>query len=112
MLDASDVRVFFYLAPFDMRKQMDGLSTLVREEMKRDPQDGELCLFRNRTRGLIKILFYDHDGCCLPNVFAKDVSRSSSKSLKEKCRRVCPSATLPNFYQTQGFRRNRIIEPK
>ena len=65
MLGASDVRVFFYLAPCDMRKQMDGLSTLVREEMKRDPQDGELYLFRNRNRGLIKILFYDHGGYCL-----------------------------------------------
>ncbi|MCP4445142.1 MAG: IS66 family insertion sequence element accessory protein TnpB [Myxococcales bacterium] len=53
------------LATCDMRKQMDGLSTLVREEMKRDPQDGELYLFRNRTRGLIKILFCDHGGYCL-----------------------------------------------
>ena len=44
---------------------MDGLSTLVREEMKRDPKDGELYLFRNRNRGLIKILFYDHGGFCL-----------------------------------------------
>lgn len=65
MLGAHDVRVFFYLAPCDMRKQMDGLGTLVREEMKRDPQDGELYLFRNRNRGLIKILFYDHGGYCL-----------------------------------------------
>ena len=65
MLGSSDVRVFFYLAPCDMRKQMDGLSTLVREAMKRDPQDGELYLFRNRNGGLSKILFYDHCGFCL-----------------------------------------------
>ncbi|MCP4446021.1 MAG: transposase [Myxococcales bacterium] len=42
------------------RKQMDGLSTLVREAIKRDPRDGELYLFRNRNRSMIKILFYDH----------------------------------------------------
>lgn len=65
MLGSSDVRVFFYLAPCDMRKQIDGLSTLVREAMQRDPRDGELYLFRNRNRDLIKILFYDHGGDCL-----------------------------------------------
>ncbi|MCP4449600.1 MAG: IS66 family insertion sequence element accessory protein TnpB, partial [Myxococcales bacterium] len=48
-----------------MRKQMDGLSTLVREAIKRDPKDGELYLFRNRNRSMIRILFYDHGGYCL-----------------------------------------------
>ena len=65
MLGGSDVRVFFHLASCDMRKQMDGLSTLVREAMSRDPQAGDLYLFRNRRRDLIKILFYDHGGYCL-----------------------------------------------
>jgi transposase len=74
MLGDGDVRVFFYLAPCDMRKQIDGLGTLVREAMRRDPQDGELYLFRNRSRGLIKILFYDHGGYCL---LAKRLSKGS-----------------------------------
>ena len=65
MLGGGDVRVFFYLAPCDMRKQIDGLGTLVREAMQRDPRDGELYLFRNRNRDLIKLLFYDHGGDCL-----------------------------------------------
>lgn len=65
MLGGGDVRVFFYLVPCDMRKQMDGLGTLVREAMARDPQAGDLYLFRNRRRDLIKILFYDHGGYCL-----------------------------------------------
>jgi len=65
MIGLEDVRVFFYLQPCDMRKQFDGLGILVREEMKRDPEDGELYLFRNRNRTLIKILFYDHGGHCL-----------------------------------------------
>lgn len=69
---AADVRVFFYLAPCDMRKQMDGLSILVREAMKREPENGELYLFRNRNRNFIKILFYDHGGYCL---FAKRLSK-------------------------------------
>ena len=69
---ASNVNVFFYLAPCDMRKQMDGLSILVREAMKREPENGELYLFRNRTRNFIKILFYDHGGYCL---FSKRLSK-------------------------------------
>ncbi|MCP4449390.1 MAG: IS66 family insertion sequence element accessory protein TnpB [Myxococcales bacterium] len=65
LLGGNDVYVFFYRAPCEMRKQMDGLSTLVREAIKRDPRDGELYLFRNRNRSMIKILFYDHGGYCL-----------------------------------------------
>jgi len=74
MIGLHGVRVFFYLQPCDMRKQMDGLGILVREEMLRDPEDGELYLFRNRNRTLIKILFYDHGGYCL---LAKRLSKGS-----------------------------------
>lgn len=48
-----------------MRKQIYGLSNLVRAELERDPQDGDLYLFRNRRKDMIKILFYDHGGFCL-----------------------------------------------
>lgn len=59
------VRVFAYVGPCDMRKQMNGLSTLVREELCRDPRCGDLYLFRNRRRDMIKILFFDRGGYCL-----------------------------------------------
>jgi len=65
MLGGVDVRVFLYLEPCDMRKQMDGLGILVREAMNRDPQMGDLYLFRNRRRDFIKVLFYDQGGYCL-----------------------------------------------
>lgn len=74
MIGLTNMRVFFYLQPCDMRKQMDGLSILVREEMQRDPEDGELYLFRNRNKSLIKILFYDHGGFCL---LAKRLSKGT-----------------------------------
>lgn len=48
-----------------MRRQMNGLSTMVREELERDPQSGELFVFRNRRGDLVKVLFYDQLGCCL-----------------------------------------------
>lgn len=65
MLSNGAVRVFAYAGPCDMRKQMDGLSTLVREQLARDPECGDLYLFRNRRGDLIKILFFDHGGYCL-----------------------------------------------
>ena len=65
MLGRASVRVFAYAAVCDMRKQIDGLSTLVREQLARDPQCGDLYLFRNRRGDMVKILFFDHGGYCL-----------------------------------------------
>lgn len=59
------VRVFVYAGPCDMRRQMNGLSTMVREELGHDPQGGDLFVFRNRRGDMIKVLFYDRGGYCL-----------------------------------------------
>ena len=61
----TDVRVFLYAEVCDMRRQMNGLTTMVREELKRDPETGDLFVFRNRRGDLVKVLFYDALGCCL-----------------------------------------------
>lgn len=61
----TNVRVFLYRGPCDMRRQMNGLSTMVREEFGRDPEAGDLFVFRNRRSNLVKVLFYDQLGCCL-----------------------------------------------
>ena len=58
-------RVFVHVGPCDMRKQMNGLSTLVRETLRGDPQGGDLYLFCNRRRDMIRILFFDRGGYCL-----------------------------------------------
>lgn len=44
---------------------MNGLSIMVREEFDRDPESGDLFVFRNRRADFVKILFYDSLGCCL-----------------------------------------------
>ena len=51
--------------PCDMRRQMNGLATTVRAELGRDPEGGDLFVFRNRRGDMIKILFFDARGCCL-----------------------------------------------
>jgi transposase len=59
------VRVFLYAGTCDMRRQISGLRTLVREELQRDPQCGDMYVFRGRRGDQIKILFYDRRGYCM-----------------------------------------------
>jgi transposase len=57
--------VFVYGGTCDMRRQISGLMTMVREELGRDPQCGDLYVFRGRRSDQIKILFYDRRGYCM-----------------------------------------------
>jgi transposase len=59
------VRVFLYAGTCDMRRQIAGLVTMVREELGRDPQCGDLYVFRGRRGDQLKILFYDRRGYCM-----------------------------------------------
>ena len=55
-----------------MRKGFEGLSALVRNEMKMDALSGALFLFVNRRRTHAKVLHFDGTGLC---VFAKRLER-------------------------------------
>lgn len=57
-----------------MRKSFDGLSGLVRNELGRDPMDGEVYIFLNRQRSLIKLLVWDRSGWAL---WSKRLERGS-----------------------------------
>ena len=46
----------------DMRKSFDGLSGLVSNELGRDPLSGEVFIFLNRHRNLIKLLHWESGG--------------------------------------------------
>lgn len=48
-----------------MRKGFDGLSGLVRSQMRRDPQDGSVYLFINRRRDRLKVLVWRDGGFVL-----------------------------------------------
>lgn len=61
----SDVQVFIYNKTIDMRKSIDGLSLLVVEGMKLDPQVKGLYLFRNKVCDKFKAIFWDGDGFML-----------------------------------------------
>lgn len=55
-------QIFVYTKPIDMRKAIDGLSFLVIEGFDRNPQDGSLYLFYNRTKDKVKALYWDKNG--------------------------------------------------
>ncbi len=62
---SSNIRYFLCSQFVDMRKGFDGLSGIVRNNMKQDPISGDLFIFINKTRTHIKLLFWDGDGFAL-----------------------------------------------
>jgi transposase len=58
----STVSIFLHTQPADMRKGVDGLAGIVRQQFGVDPLDGSLFLFVNRRRDRLKILHWDGTG--------------------------------------------------
>lgn len=58
----SGTRIFVSSKPCDMRRSFEGLSYLVRDVIREEPQSGHLFLFLNRTRDKVKILYFDRTG--------------------------------------------------
>jgi len=56
-----------YLRPgrTDFRKSINGLAAVVHETMKMDPYSGSYFIFCNRTKSMLKILYWDATGFCL-----------------------------------------------
>ena len=65
MLPANDVRVYLALGATDMRKSIDGLSILVSQQLTLDPFAGHLFGFCNRSRTIVKLLYWERNGFCL-----------------------------------------------
>ncbi len=63
-LTSAGMKVYLALGHTDMRKAINGLSILV-EQLDLDPFSGHLFVFCNRSRKIIKILYWDRNGFCL-----------------------------------------------
>ncbi|MCP4271845.1 MAG: IS66 family insertion sequence element accessory protein TnpB [Gammaproteobacteria bacterium] len=58
-------KVYLYRHAVDMRKSFDGLAAVTLQQLGENPLSGDLFVFLNRTRTIIKILFWDESGYCL-----------------------------------------------
>ena len=56
------VRVYLSPGASDLRRSMDGLAALVRDQLGLDPLSGHLFLFRNRAGDRLKVLVWDRSG--------------------------------------------------
>ena len=63
---ASGLRIYLACGTTDMRKGMTGLAMLVQQGLAADPFDGAVFAFRGRRAGLIKLLWHDGIGLCMP----------------------------------------------
>ena len=59
---SGNARLFLFCLPVDMRKGFDGLSGLVINKLRQNPLSGDIFIFINRTRNLVKILVWDQTG--------------------------------------------------
>ena len=66
MLQRSQIRrVLAYRQPVDMRKQIDGLVSMVQNTLFEDALAGTLYVFVNRRATLMKGVYWDRTGFCL-----------------------------------------------
>ena len=61
-IDISKVRIFIRPGHTDLRKAINGLAVLVEEQMAGEPFSGNVYLFCNRGRKLLKALWWDRNG--------------------------------------------------
>lgn len=66
------LRVLVYENPVDMRKSFDGLLSVASQGISEDVLSGSLFLFVNRSKTILKVLFWDRTGWC---VVAKRLER-------------------------------------
>jgi len=55
-------RIYVAVGSTDIRKGFEGLYGLVRDQLGLDPLSGHLCLFCNKGRNRLKVLYWDGSG--------------------------------------------------
>lgn len=57
--------LYIHRNPVDMRKSINGLATIVKEEMGLDLKSSSLFIFCNEPRNRMKVLYFDRSGFAL-----------------------------------------------
>ena len=58
-------KILLYRLPTDMRKQSNGLASVVEAELGENPFSETMFIFSNRRRDILKVLYFDRAGFCL-----------------------------------------------
>jgi transposase len=61
-IDFNTAKIFIRPGSTDLRKAVNGLTTLVQEHMNGDPFSGSVYLFCNRDRKILKAVWWDKNG--------------------------------------------------
>jgi len=61
-IDLSKARIFIRPGYTDLRKAVNGLSVMIEQEMAGEPFSGNVYLFCNRGRRLLKAVWWDKNG--------------------------------------------------
>jgi transposase len=61
-VDLSTVRIFIRPGPTDLRKAVNGLTVLIQEGIRGEPFSGDVYLFCNKGRKLLKAVWWDKSG--------------------------------------------------
>ena len=61
-IDLSKVRIYLRPGSTDMRKAANGLSVMVEQEMGGEPFSGNVYLFCNKERRLLKAIYWERNG--------------------------------------------------
>lgn len=77
----SRLRYFLYRHVCDMRKGYDGLSGLVRNELKKDPLLGDVFIFFCRHFRKVKVLHWQGDGFA---IYSKRLEKGTFEQLKNQ----------------------------
>ena len=64
-IDLNKVNIYIRTGYTDMRKQINTLAILVRQECGKDPLDGSLYVFCGSGRRTLKVLYWEKNGFCL-----------------------------------------------
>lgn len=65
MLIIKPEKIYISSANVDMRKSIDGLSSIVQQKFQLDPFWDAMFVFHNRNCDKIKVLYWDGSGFCL-----------------------------------------------
>jgi len=62
MLIPTPKRILVARDPVDFRKSIDGLAAVCELQLREEPLDGTLFVFRNRKKSAVKLLVWSHGG--------------------------------------------------